>query len=110
MGEIVFGRDHHAGGVLVEPMDNAGPSYAAHAGKAFTAMGQQGVYQCALIVPGGRVHDEACRLVDDDNVRIFIENCKRDILALRVSIARFWNCDYIDIARFDLVRGVLYRR
>ena len=44
---VVLGRDHHAGGALVEPVDDAGAQLAADAGEV-GAVGQQRVDQRAV--------------------------------------------------------------
>ena len=65
---VVLGDHHQPGGVLVEPVHDARPLDAADAGKAGAAMGDQRVDQRAGLVAGGRMHDQAFRLVDDDDV------------------------------------------
>ena len=47
------------------------------------AMGDQGVDQRAVGIAGGRMHDEARRLVDDDEVLVLVDDLQRDVLALR---------------------------
>ena len=54
MRAVVLGHHHQPGGVLVEPVHDAGPLDAADAGKARAAMGDQRVDQRAGLVAGGR--------------------------------------------------------
>ena len=68
MRGVVLGDHHQAGGVLVEPMHDAGPPHAADAGQARAAMGDQRVDQRAGLVACRGMHDKARRLVDDDQM------------------------------------------
>ena len=40
---------------------------------------QQRVDQSVAIVSGGRMHDKAGRLVEDDDVRVFVQNVQREV-------------------------------
>ena len=80
MSGIGLGRDHDAGGFLVDPVNYAGPRYPANAGKTGTTVVQQGVDDGAGLVAGRRVHGDARRLVDDDQVGVFVEDGERDVL------------------------------
>ena len=82
VGAVVLRHHHQAGGVLVEPVHDAGTADAADAGKAGAAMGDQRIHQRAGLVAGGRMHDQALRLVDDDDVVVLEDDIERDILAL----------------------------
>ena len=52
------------------------------------AVGDQRVDERADGVAGGGVHDEACRLVDDDEVGVLVDDVERDRLGLAGSPAR----------------------
>ena len=71
---VVLGDDQEAAGVLVEPVDDARPPHPADARQAVAAMGDQGIDQRSRLVAGTGVDDQACRLVDDDQVLVFIDN------------------------------------
>ena len=64
---VVLGHDHQARRAAVEPMHDAGPLLAADAAQVVDVM-EQRVDQRAAGVSGGRMHDHARRLVDDDEV------------------------------------------
>ena len=85
MGHVGLGHHHQAAGVLVEPVHDAGPFDAADAGQAVAAMGDQRIDQRAFGVAGGGMHDQALRLVDDDERVILVDNIQRDGFA-----GRFW--------------------
>ncbi len=80
MGAVVLGHHHQAGGVLVEPMNDAGPLDAADPGQAVAAMGDQRVDQRAAGMPRRRVHDEARRLVEHDQRIVLVDDVERDCL------------------------------
>ena len=54
VGSIVFRRDDEAGGVPVDPVDDAGPQLPSDAGEGVPAVVQQGIDQRAVRVAGGR--------------------------------------------------------
>src|SRR5579871_6015473 len=63
-------------------MHDAGTANAADAGEAVAAMRKQGVYECLIGIAWGGVHDQAGRLVDDDQVVILEADFKRYRLRL----------------------------
>ena len=80
--ELGLGDHHDAGGVLVQPMHDAGPALAADAGELLAAMRQQGVDQRAVLVAGGGMHDQPGGLVEHDQVGVLVEDGERDRLRL----------------------------
>ena len=80
MRKVVLGRDEQTGCVLVDAVYDAGPPLPADAGEAVAAVGEQGVDERAVLVPGGWVHDHAARLIDDDEVIVLIHHVQRQIL------------------------------
>ena len=72
------GDQQQPGRVAVEPMDDAGPLGVAAGG---ATCGQR-LRQRPGAVSGGRVHDHAGRLVDDQQVLVLPGNAKRRRLAL----------------------------
>ena len=69
-------------------------------------MGDQRVDQRSGRVARGRMHHEAGRLVDDDDVVVLVDDVERDILALRLGIGGFRHVDYDRIAGSDMISGV----
>ena len=55
---------------------------------------------------GGRMHDQALRLVDDDNVLILEDDIERDILALWLGRGGLGNVDCDRIAFGNMISGV----
>ncbi len=69
-------------------------------------MGDQRVDQRAGLVAGGRMHHEAFRLVDDDDVVVLIDNIQRDIFAGWLGGDRLRHVDCDRIAGIDMISGV----
>ncbi len=76
------GHDHHAAGVLVQPVDHAG---ARHRRQRRVAE-QQGVDQGAGGVAGARVDHQPGRLVDHEDVLVLVQHRQRDVLRLGVGL------------------------
>ena len=57
---------------------------------------EQGVDERAVLVPGGRVDDEALRLIDDEHVPVLIDNVERDILRGGLDGPRLRQSDGVD--------------
>ena len=81
---VILGDDENAGRILVEPVDDPRPFDAADAGKTVSAMRDERVDQRPAAVSSARMHHKPGRLVDDDDVCIFVEDFERDILRLRL--------------------------
>ena len=82
MRSIRLGGHQQPGGVLVEAVHDAGPLDAADARQRRAAVGDQRIDQRAGRVPGGGMHGEALGLVDDDEVRVLVDDGQRDGLRL----------------------------
>ena len=78
---LAFRRQHDAGGVLVEPVDDPRPHLAADAGQPVAAMRDQRVDERAVGLARAGMDDHAGRLVDDDQVGILVQNLQRDVLS-----------------------------
>ena len=78
-----LGRDHDAGSVLVQPMHNAGPLFAADARQVIPCMGQKRIDQRAILIARGGMHHQARGFVEHDQIRILMQYCQRNILRLR---------------------------
>ena len=79
---VVLRDDQHARGVLVEPVHDAGPQLAADAGE-IPAVVKQRVHERSTRVAGRRMHDQTRGLVDDDQVRVLVQDDERDRLRPR---------------------------
>ena len=64
-------------------------------------MEEQGVDEGPVRVAGGRVHDDARRLVHDDQVLVFVHDLKREVLGEGVDDARRGDGDAQVIACVD---------
>ena len=69
---VVFGDDEQPGGVLVEPMHDAGTPDATDPGKTVAAMGDQRLHQGSRGMAGRGVNDQACGLIQHEQVVVFI--------------------------------------
>lgn len=72
-------------------------------------MGNERVDQRSIWISRGRMHDEASRLFDNDEVFVFVDHLKRDVLRPRNCRCRGRNADHIDFAGFDPEITVSYR-
>ena len=79
-GEVRFCCDEAAGGVLVEAVHNPGPLFPANSRQGSAAMMEERVYESAIGIAGGGMHDQTRRLVDDEKVVVLVENLERDLL------------------------------
>ena len=83
MGLVVLGDHQQARGPLVEAVDDARPEDAAHPGEV-VHVAEQRVHERAARRAGARVHDEAGRLVHDDQVAVLVHDGHVDVLGLRL--------------------------
>ena len=72
MGGQRFGDNHQAGRILIQPMHNTGPGNLAE----HRVIGQQPIEQGALPVAGRRMHHQTGRLIDHQNMGIFISDAQ----------------------------------
>ena len=80
---IIFSDHDEAAGFFIETMDDAGPEFSSYSREGREVM-QQGVDQrstIALIVggAGASVHHHACRLVDDRQIIILVQDVERNL-------------------------------
>ena len=90
MCNVGFGRHHDARGVLVQPMDYTRAHNPANAGQAVAAMGNQGIDQRAGQRTRCRMHHHTGGFVQHDDMRVFIQHIKRDVLGFGGGIDRWW--------------------
>ena len=79
---VGLGHDQHAARIAIQPVDDARPRLAADRAELLEVK-REGAGQRAAPMPAGRMHDHPRRLVDRDDVLIFIENVERDVLRMR---------------------------
>ena len=68
VGELRLGDHHDAGGVLVQPVHDARPRSAPMPVKPGPQWASSALTRVPSRLPGRRMHDEAGRLVEDDQV------------------------------------------
>jgi len=78
VGCVRFGHQDHSAGKPVEPMNDSGAQIAGNFRELSKAMHQR-IYQGARMASGARVYHHAGGFVDGDDVRVLIEDFKRDI-------------------------------
>ena len=98
MGAVGLGDDQQAGGILVDPVDDTGPLFAADARQAVARVMQKRIDQR----PRGRarrgVDDHPRGLVDDDQLAILIDDGQGDVLGPRLHLRGSRDGDLIDLA------------
>ena len=103
MGGIVFGNDEKAARVLVNAVDDARADGPADARQLPRAVVKQRVDERAVRVAGGRVHDHALRLVDNEQVVVLVHNVQRDVLGPGLDGLRVRQVDGVDFAGRHLI-------
>ena len=81
---VVLRHHHQARCAAIEAMHDARPQLAADAAQIVDLV-EQRVDQRALRVAGGGMHHHAGGLVDDDEVRVLIDDVEVEIFGLRAS-------------------------
>ncbi len=89
-----LGHHHHAAGVLVQAVHDASARQHRHRRIAE----QQGVDQSAAMVAGTRVHHQAHRLVDHQQVLVLEQHVQRDVLRLGVGLGLEHHVEGHDLA------------
>lgn len=108
MGLIVLGDDKQAAGVHVEAVHDARPLDTTNAGQAVTTMRDEGVDERAGLMPSTWVHNKSGRLVDDDQVFVFVDDIKGDVFALWLWRYGWWQLDQHVLAGSQLEAGVTF--
>lgn len=83
MRGIRFRNHEEARRILIESVHNAGPPHAPDARKARPAMGNQRIYERALLMASTRMNHEPGGLIDDEKMLILIDDIERDIFPAR---------------------------
>ncbi len=107
---IVLGHDQQAAHVLVQTMDDARAQHAADAGQAVGTVGEQGVDQGTARVARRRMHHEACRFVEHEQVLVLEHDVERTRLRLRQRRPRLGHAHRVALTRFDPARSLGYHR
>ena len=81
-GSGVLGHHQGAGGVLVEPVDDPRPELGADAAEV-RAVIEQAVDERPGVMARGRMHDQPRRLVDHQDVGVFVQDVERNGFGLK---------------------------
>src|SRR5829696_3109137 len=101
-----FGYHHQTGSLPVETMNEAGANESCVA--AFEIkMVRQAIEQRPVAVAMRRVDEHAGRFVDDDEMGVFVNDLKVDLLRLHCGAARHVDADLDEILRPHAVADVL---
>lgn len=84
---VVLGHDETTARLFIEPMNNAGPLFAANSGKR-TRMMKQRIDERVLPVTSARMYDQTGRFVQDEEIIVFKKNFERDRFRLIVDLFR----------------------
>ena len=91
---IGFGHDKKTGGILVNPVNNAGSLHTADTRQIIAAMCQQSVDQRSGRGAGCGMYDHANWFVDHDQVCIFENHIQSDRLRQNMAVLRLFDGDY----------------
>src|SRR5436309_15523236 len=89
MGCIIFGGDKTAARLFVETMNDAGALFPADPRQHGAAV-EERIDQSVFAMTGARMNDETRGLVDHDEIIVFEENLKRDLLWQCLDLVRRW--------------------
>jgi hypothetical protein len=110
MGCIGLSNDHQSARVLVETMDDAGPTNPSDPREPRTTMVDERVYEGAVKISRSGMNDQARRLVDDDQMCVLKADVQRDPLRGRGRILIIVKNHEEDLAATDPQRWVEQRR
>ena len=77
MSQIIFRHRQKPGGILVNPVDNAGAQLSVDARKVIPHGVQKAIHQSVLLMPGGRMHHQPLGLVDHQHILVFVDDIQR---------------------------------
>ena len=107
---IVFRHHHYTRCVLVETVHDARPAHAANSRQARATVREERIHERAVGVARGRMDDQACRLVEHQEIAVFMEDVEIKRLRLGFGRNRGGDIDDVALARFDLAGRLFYRR
>jgi len=79
MRRVILGHDKAAAGLFVETMNDAGALFSTDS-RQRRAVVEERVDQSVFAMTGARVNDKPRRLIDHDEIIVFEENLKWDLL------------------------------
>ncbi len=93
VGGVRLGGDEEAGGLQIQPMDDPGPLGSAAGGKLTGAVVQQRGGQRPRGTAGSGVNGEPGGFVEDDDIRVFVQDVEGDGFRFHVPRRRGGNPD-----------------
>ena len=108
MRQVVFGHHEQAAGILVQPVHDAGPLHPADAAEVLHVV-EQGVDQRAAFIARGGVHHHAARLDHHGQIRVLIEDFKRNIFLFHGRFLCVGHGQLQRVPRADLEGGLFAR-
>ncbi len=104
LGHVVLGDDHDTGGIAVEAMDDSGAELAEPAGELFGIV-REGVDQGAVLVAPGGMDDQVGRLIEDDQIVIFVDHVEGDVFGLDLLLLGLGEHELDHVAVAELEAG-----
>ena len=101
MRRVRFRHDQKPARILVDPVHDTRPFFAADARKVAAEMVQQRIDQCARDRARRGMDDHAGGLVDDDQVRILVNDLQRNRFGNGCDLGRLLDRDFIDLSLAD---------
>src|SRR5690554_4245289 len=102
VGNQAAGHHHNAGGVFIQPVHNAGPGQVFH----FRRIVQQRIHQGAVGMARRRVHHQPGRLVDHQQVLVFVHDIQRDRLGFPGNLHFRLGVQVQNVVHHDFVPGL----
>ena len=90
MRHIIFAGHQRSRRVHIDPVYDSRPHGAVNAGQFKAAVVHQSIDQRLAIVPGRWMHDHLLRLIDNDDILVFIEDVQRNVLRLDIRLFCLW--------------------
>lgn len=109
MRQIIFGNHQQTARVFVDSMNDSRSLDAADARQVVPAMPEQRIDKRTAARTGRRMHGHTRRLVNHQQIGVFINDFQRNILRFRLSVSRLGNIKLINVARPNLKRIVGHR-
>jgi hypothetical protein len=104
MGDVVFRRDHDPRSVFVKPVDDAGPGGVVQR-RECPAVEEERVDKRSCVVPICRMCHHPCRLVDDNDIAVFIHDIERNVFRKGFLRRGFRERDLNDLPGRDAMAG-----
>ena len=100
---VIFGRNQQPAGIFVNTVNNARTFHPSHSGQIIPAMVKQSIHQSAAESPRRRMNSHPRRLVDHNQVFVFIDHFQRNIFRLRLGGFRRRNFNLITVAGTNFI-------